>query len=135
MEIKQVSYFDEHWYRFETNSGVIFLPSVTTKLGVVNKSFLARWRGDIGNREADMRLFEGQERGSRLHRAFETFCKGGTVVFNPQRYPTYTKEEIVRAVEFLEKCAMALPVTDYDRDHYLWIARALVCLARQRTKQ
>lgn len=118
IEIKKIDYFDEHWYRLETENGIIFIPSVTTKLGITNKPFLARWRGDIGNREADMRLFEAQMRGSRIHECFEILCNGGTIVYNPSRYPTYTTEEIAA----LRQSHAILGISTYQ-DEYLDILK------------
>jgi hypothetical protein len=95
-----VEYYDEHWYKIEKEGRPAeYYPSVTTKLGVVAKPFLAKWRGDIGNREADMRLFESQERGTRIHAGWETLCQGGIVLYNPLRKPLFTSEDILAAHE------------------------------------
>lgn len=102
-EVKMIEWFDDHWYKIEhsgvTNSGkpqteTIYLPSVTTILGVTAKPFLAHWRGDIGNREADLRMAEGAERGTRLHNAWSIYCQGGAVIYNPHLRPNYTFEQI-----------------------------------------
>lgn len=115
MEVKRVTYFDEHWYRIEDTLGkVVFLSSVTTKLGVAPKPYLAKWRGDVGNREADLRVYEAQQRGVRIHDCFETLCNGGTVVFNDVRHPTYTNEEITA----LRSSYAVLSVSPYQ-DEYL----------------
>jgi len=89
-KIKTVEFHDDRWYRV----GDEYYPSVTTILGIISRPFLAKWRGDIGNREADMRMFEASERGTRIHSAFETLIKGGTVVYNPPQRPVYTPDEI-----------------------------------------
>jgi hypothetical protein len=94
-EIKRVEYFDDRYYKIERkNVPPDYYPSVTTKLGVVEKPFLAKWRGDIGNREADMRVFEAQERGSRIHAGWEAMTLGGAAIFNPSKHPNFTDEEI-----------------------------------------
>lgn len=96
-KVKMVEWFDQHWYKLTVVNGTTetrWIPSVTTKLGIVDKPFLPRWRGDIGNREADMRLFEAQERGTRIHHAWSVFCTGGAIVYNPWQHPNYTDEEI-----------------------------------------
>jgi hypothetical protein len=94
-EVKMVEWFDEHYYKVERKKGPPdYYPSVTTKLGVVEKPFLAKWRGDIGNREADMRVFEAQERGSRIHAAWEAMTTGGAIIFNPSKRPNFTEEEV-----------------------------------------
>lgn len=92
--IDLVEWFDDHYYKVKNGDTYDYYPSVTTKLGVVAKPFLAKWRGDIGNREADMRLFEAQERGTRIHAAWEVLTMGGVVVFNPPRAPLFIPEKI-----------------------------------------
>lgn len=81
-EVKLIQYFDEHWYRRVLDNGEVkFYPSVTTKLGIVAKYGLDRWRGDIGNREADIRVGEAQNRGSRIHRAWQVYQNEQSVGF------------------------------------------------------
>lgn len=96
--VKMVEWFDDHWYKIdlmqEENSVSEYLPSVTTKLGVVSKPFLAIWRGDIGNREADLRSFESSQSGSRIHNAFNVLCTNGAVVYQPHQRPNYSTEEL-----------------------------------------
>lgn len=99
VKVQMVDWFNSHVYRVDllTKDGkpeTRWIPSVTTKLGIIDKPFLAKWRGDIGNREADTRLFESQERGSRIHNAWSVFCQGGPVVYNPWNHPNYTEAEI-----------------------------------------
>jgi len=110
-EIKMVEWFDDHWYWVEVAKK--YFASSTTKLGVVAKPFLATWRGNVGNREADMRVFEAGERGKRIHSAFETLLKGGTVVYNPPGRPNYTKEEI-EAITV--KCGGFLEIMKYQEE-------------------
>lgn len=102
-EIKMVEYFNEHWYKITIYRGeekeVRMIPSVTTKLGITDKPFLAKWRGDIGNREADMRLFEAQERGSRIHHGWEVMTLGGLIIYNPWQRPNYTEDELKQLKE------------------------------------
>ncbi|KKK80020.1 hypothetical protein LCGC14_2827700, partial [marine sediment metagenome] len=86
MEVKMIQYFDDHWYRREierkeSDNEIRWYPSVTTKLGIVAKYGLDKWRGDIGNREADLRALEAQNRGSRVHRAWQVYQEGGSVGF------------------------------------------------------
>mgnify|MGYP001585161168 CR=1 FL=1 len=51
-------------------------PSVTTVLQVLSKPALARWRGKIGNEEADKISREATELGTRVHRACEQINLG-----------------------------------------------------------
>lgn len=89
-----VEWFSEHWYKITLNGITHYLPSVTTKLGIVDKPFLAQWRGDIGNREADQRVYEAGQRGKRIHWAYEVALKGGVVVYDPWQTPVFTEEGI-----------------------------------------
>lgn len=87
-----VEWFNDHYYKVIHENQVRYIPSVTTKLGIVDKPALARWRGDLGNREADMRLYEAAQKGTRIHWAYETALKGGAVVYDPWKAPVYTSE-------------------------------------------
>lgn len=89
-----VEWFNDHWYKVTVDGTTHYLPSVTTKLGIVDKPFLAQWRGDIGNREADLRMYEAAERGKRIHWAYEMALKGGAVVYDPWKNPVFTEQGI-----------------------------------------
>lgn len=89
-----VEWFDDHWYKVSKDGETHYLPSVTTKLGIVDKPGLARWRGDVGNREADMRMHEQGDRGKRIHWAWATALEGGAVVYDPWQNPIYTPDGI-----------------------------------------
>lgn len=91
-DVVLVEFFDAHYYKVTAGGQTRYIPSVTTKLGVVDKPFLARWRGDLGNREADMRAYEAAQRGTRIHWAYATALKGGAVVYDPWQKPVYTEE-------------------------------------------
>jgi hypothetical protein len=94
--ITKIEHYDERFYRIEKNGKVDYYPSVTTKLQIVAKPFLAEWRGNLGNREADLRMFEAAERGTRIHAAWERMTTGGAVIYQPPKKPTFTAEEIKR---------------------------------------
>ena len=74
-EIKRVEYFDDRFYKVEEK----YYPSVTTILNVIDKPGLARWRGDVTNKEADRIMIEAQDKGSRIHYAWEVYCNGGSI--------------------------------------------------------
>ena len=94
-EIKQISWFDSRYYRIDFgNNRIEYYPSVTTKLNAEAKPFLARWRGDIGNREADIRMRESADRGSRIHYGWYLMTTKGAVIYNPFQNPNYTKEQV-----------------------------------------
>lgn len=114
-EIKQVEWFDDRYYKVnvsETDVPVYeYFSSATTKLNVVAKPWLARWKGDVGNREADLRMFEAGERGTRIHHAWYTLTTGGVVIFNPWQRPNYNQKEIE---EMTDKAMGNLAVMQYQ---------------------
>ena len=121
-EIKLIEWFDSHWYKIkyqiEDKEVTEYLPSVTTKLNIIAKLFLAYWRGDIGNREADLRVFEAQERGVRIHHGWYTMTTGGTVIYQPWQHPNYAQSEIDALTE---QNAGNLAVIRYQDEMYdLW---------------
>lgn len=89
-----IEWFNAHFYKVTSNGQTRFIPSVTTKLGVIDKPQLARWRGDVGNREADMRSDEAAQKGNRIHWACAVALRGGAVIYDPWRKPVYTEEGI-----------------------------------------
>jgi hypothetical protein len=89
-----VEWFDDHWYKVVKDGATHWLASVTTKLGIIDKPGLARWRGDIGNREADLRMHSQGDRGKRIHFAWATALEGGAVIYDPWQNPVYTPEGI-----------------------------------------
>ena len=99
IEVKMVSWFDDHFYKVVyagPNGEAItdYFPSVTTKLGAIAKPYLARWRGDVGNREADFRMKEGADKGTREHWGLQALVTGGVVLYQPKNKPSYTREEV-----------------------------------------
>lgn len=94
-EVKQIDWFNDHYYVvYNENKEPVFIPSVTSKLNASPKPFLARWRGEVGNREADLKMRDAQNKGKRIHNAWFIFNTGGWVIYNPWDRPTYTPEEI-----------------------------------------
>ncbi len=97
--VKMIEWFDDRFYKIgwvdtAQQPHTEFFASVTTKLGVINKPFLARWRGDVGNREADLKANEGANRGVRIHQAWYTLAMKGVVIYQPWQKPNYLPEEI-----------------------------------------
>lgn len=52
-------------------------PSVTELIGLLDKPFLAKWRGKIGNEEADRIMHESAERGRTVHECVESYLRDG----------------------------------------------------------
>lgn len=90
-----VEWFNDHYYKVDANGETVFIPSVTTKLGIIHKEGLDKWRGDIGNREADLRMYDAANKGKRIHWAYETLLKGGCVVYDPWQAPVFTEQGII----------------------------------------
>jgi hypothetical protein len=88
-----------------TDEGVeIYCPSVTTILNLVSPMpYLARWRGDIGNREADYIVSEALDNGSHIHSGCEAYCKNKTLYM-------LEVEDLVKNIEdkFLVRSQMAM---------------------------
>lgn len=109
IKVHMVEWFNDHWYKLDVEKEVnadmkgidanletetLYFPSVTTKLGVIAKPFLAHWRGDLGNREADLRQFEASQRGVRIHHAWYVMTTGGVIVYQPFQRPNYSQSDI-----------------------------------------
>jgi excisionase family DNA binding protein len=93
-----VEWYDDRYYHLQTEVDGQpvdeYLPSVTTYLEAAPKPYLTRWRGDIGNREADRIMREAADRGSRVHHACYTITGGGYVVLDDPKHPRYTPAEL-----------------------------------------
>ena len=124
--VKLVEYHNEHWYKIELKKEVDgievpyfeYWPSYTTKLGIVDKPFLARWRGDIGNREADIRMRESQEKGSNIHNAWFVMSQGGAVIYQPKKRPQFSQEEFDEI--YNEHVGNVAVVTEQDEQIDVW---------------
>lgn len=89
-----VEWFDERFYKVQTDTGTRYLESVTTILGIQRSYFLERLRGDVGNYEMDRRMDEAGRRGSRIHAAANVYGIGGVVLWNDPQRPAYSHEQI-----------------------------------------
>ena len=95
MRITRTEWFDDRYYKVHLEGGKsLFCPSVTTKLSVVKKPFLEKWRGEIGNKMADQIMSKAADRGSRLHYCWEVINRGGAVLYNPKRNPQFSVKDI-----------------------------------------
>ena len=114
---EQIEYFDDRYYRILINDRIrgiladfhpnekfkdeLFLTSSTTCLGIINKPFLSKWRGDIGNELADYKMNRGASIGAIVHDAihklvnFEMSNTGQTLEF-----VNYTQEEWIQIMRF-----------------------------------
>jgi hypothetical protein len=131
MKIKMIEYFDDHFYKIETEDGKIeYLPSVTTKLSASAKPFLGRWRGDIGNREADLRMYDAASKGTRIHYAVNLFLNDGVVILNPFNHPNYTAEAIKEIQGRIDREVFVLQ----NQDEMLHVARFQEWIKRTNAK-
>lgn len=64
-------------------------PSVTTVLQIIRREALERWRGDLGNVEADRQMKGAADIGTGVHRACEIWNKGGTPDVTSALMPMY----------------------------------------------
>jgi hypothetical protein len=103
MEVKQVQWFDEHFYKIETDKGEEFFPSPTTILGILDKPEMDRIRADVGNMNWDYNSWVATQKGSRVHRAVEVYLNGGVIIFNDPKHPAYKQEELKEMIESLGK--------------------------------
>lgn len=101
--VQLVKVFDQHIYWLSTPKGKrVPIPSVTTQLSAVSNDFFPRWRGDLGNQEADQRLHQGSAQGTHIHYAAYIYTIGGAVVFD---YPAEVninnewREEVRKTIE------------------------------------
>jgi hypothetical protein len=78
--MKQIQWFNQHYYQVLTPNGLEYLPSVTTILNVLPKPYLSKWRGDLGNDEADEVMISARNRGSNIHNAVSTIARGGIII-------------------------------------------------------
>lgn len=104
INIKQIDWFDEHWYRVRyLNDAKIevedYFASVTTKLGILDKPHLRKWYADLGMDEATRRMNEAGQRGTRIHYAWQVFTRGGAVIYQNYHNPAYIEKEIAEIKE------------------------------------
>lgn len=116
----QIDWFDEHYYKIFNKDGTEeFFPSVTTILQVSPKPFLNRWRGELGNDEADRLKNEGAERGSNIHFACDILKQGGAVILMQGLKARYSDAEIAD----IKKLHNGLVALVWDQFEYLQVYR------------
>jgi hypothetical protein len=92
--IKTVEWFDDRFYKVKLSNGETeYYPSVTTVLEVVNKPFLAHWRGEIGNELADQKMNEAARKGTAIHHACTILAQGGRVDWINSEFPEDIEHE------------------------------------------
>lgn len=103
IQVRLVEWFDDHFYKVQVEVDgepqVHWLRSVTSYLRASPKPYLAEWRGNVGNDEANKRFWEAGEKGTRIHNACCMYTEGGVVVYQPWGRPNYTEEEIKLVAE------------------------------------
>ncbi len=77
--ISKVDSSSGRFYSIPSTSEKIFYPSVTTILKTYFQSYLARWRGELGNQEADRLFIEAGEKGTLVHELFSDLVNGLTL--------------------------------------------------------
>lgn len=96
-DIMKIDSSDGRFYGIKRNGNIRYYPSVTTILKTYFNAQLARWRGDVGNQEADRIFYEAGEKGTFVHKAFEDLCKGVVLFYNS--HPDYSTDRAYRVIE------------------------------------
>jgi hypothetical protein len=109
--IEKLEWWDDRVYRRILADGTKpFKWSVTTKLGIINKPFLSRWRGDLGNYEADKRSNFAKWRGSRVHDAIHRLIMDGEVVWEQNTVDALGQDEWLKVLYFKKFLRLFKPV-------------------------
>ena len=116
--LKRTKQISDYEYTVLNDGKTIFLPSSTTILGSAPKEWLAKWRGQVGNWEADRIMNEAMDKGSRIHHTFANLINGTIVLFNNPKAPTYTQEQISQIA--VENKAGVIVVQDQQEMLELW---------------
>lgn len=83
LSIKLIDSFDSHFYEVLFVDGTTKLfPSVTTILQAYPKPHLMKFRGEIGNNQADQLMNRGAKRGSSIHNAVEKMLNGAAILYD-----------------------------------------------------
>lgn len=81
-------------YALTVLDNLIYLPSVTSILSTAPKEWLGRWRGQVGNWEADRIMNDAMNKGSRIHNAVSEMLRGVIIILNSTKMPEYSAEQI-----------------------------------------
>ena len=115
ISISAVEWFDDRTYKVLLPPGIEEIYwSVTTVLGVSPKTWLARYRGDVGNREADLKMHEAMDRGSRIHHGCYAVANGGAVLYSPpwNKRQTFSGEQVDALRKAYGDKLVVLPLQD-----------------------
>lgn len=97
-KIEVIEWYDDRFYKVKNAQGeFVYLPSVTTKLGIIIDSFLLRWYGDLGTERAQWRSTKAKEQGSKIHEAAVWLWQGKELLVEE-----FTQEEWIQLMRFLE---------------------------------
>lgn len=73
----------------------VFLPSFTTIYGNTEPMpFLPKWRGKVGNVEADIISEVAKQKGSNIHNAIDLLLKGHAIIFQNPKNQNVSEAEI-----------------------------------------
>lgn len=76
----------------DTERKDFYFPSSTSILGASPKPYLAKWRGSVGNMEADRIIAEALKKGSSVHTAIDCLLRGGEIGYKPLLKPEEIEE-------------------------------------------
>lgn len=115
---KAVAWFDDRFYRIPAESGPVFLPSVTTVLGVAYPHHaLDEWRVRVGAAESRRVMRQAADRGTIVHDACAVYAMGGVVVYQSGQR-RHSAEELEAIRQGYEHVAVL-----YDQEHMLMAHR------------
>ena len=114
-----VIWFDDRFYRVETDRGVVFYPSVTTVLGAAYPhQELERWRARLGYQQANQIMREAADKGSIIHQACHVYATGGLV-----HYQTHGNKRTREQLSALRELNNGNMIVIYDQEHMLHVHR------------
>lgn len=83
MDAKLVQWFDDHFYKVQTDGEELFYPSATTILQAYPNEMkgISQWRETVGSDVADMIFHQAARKGRLIHQTFEEMLKGTPVFY------------------------------------------------------
>lgn len=137
----RVEYFDDRFYKvilpanvhesfianiprnlteFTGDSIDVYLPSFSTIVGNAEPMpFIAKWRGNVGNAEADRISQVALNKGSNIHNAIELYANGVAIIYQNLKTMNVTDKEI-REFKKKNKCQVHLI---HSQEEMIQIAR------------
>lgn len=95
--VELIEFYDEHTYKI----GDKYLPSISKKLGIIDKGYgFHQWERQVGM-NADEIMNRASESGTKLHNAIESALIGNEINADDPEY-NFTREEWIKFLKFTE---------------------------------